>query len=201
MLTFDSPFLILILGFSYVVVFGLLSLLRREGLSVQFAIESVVITLLVAAISASMPGAINPALFLLMLYLITMRVRISVEAANFFARTGRFSQAEQIYKLGESMFPDRANRIIVRINVGTLRLQQGMLEEAISIFKEILAKAGQGDVGVKYEAAAHYNLGVAYLRKDMDAKAHDEFHSVLETWPISEYGRRAEAALKKVPRK
>jgi tetratricopeptide (TPR) repeat protein len=167
MLTFDSPILILILGFSYVVLFGLLSFLRREGLSVQFAVEAVAITLISAAISASIPGGINPALFLLMLYLITMRVRLSVEAGNFFARTGRLSQAEQVYKLGESMYPDRINRIIVKINYGTLRLQQGLLEEAIAIFKEVLAKAGQGDLGVKYEAAAHYNLGVAYLRKEI----------------------------------
>jgi tetratricopeptide (TPR) repeat protein len=201
MLTFDSPILILILGFSYVVLFGLLSFLRREGLSVQFAVEAVAITLISAAISASIPGGINPALFLLMLYLITMRVRLSVEAGNFFARTGRLSQAEQVYKLGESMYPDRINRIIVKINYGTLRLQQGLLEEAIAIFKEVLAKAGQGDLGVKYEAAAHYNLGVAYLRKEMSARAQDEFHSVLETWPMSEYGRRAEAALKNLPRK
>lgn len=201
MLTFDSPILILFLGFTYVVLFGLLSLMRREGLSVQFALEAVVITLIAAALGGSVPGGINPVLFLLVLYLVTMRVRISVEAANFFARTGKFSRAEQIYKLGERLFPDHTNRIIVRINVGTLRLQQGLLEEAISIFKEILAKAGHGDVGVKYEAAAHYNLGVAYLRKDMDAKAQDEFHSVLETWPLSEYGRRAEAALKKSPLK
>ncbi len=197
MLTFDSPILILFLGFSYVVLFGLLSLLRREGLSVQFAIEAVGITLISTALSASIPGEIHPVFFLLLLYLVTMRVRISVEAANFFARMGKFSQAEQIYRLGESLFPDRTNRTILRINIGTLRLQQGLLEEAISIFKEILAKAGQGELGVKYEAAAHYNLGVAYLRKEMDAKAQDEFHSVLETWPISEYARRAEAALKK----
>ena len=201
MLTFDSPVLILFLGFSYAVLFGLLSFLRREGLSIQFAAEAIAITLIAAALNVFLGWPIHPALFLLVLYLITMRVRISVEAANFLARTGRFSQAEQIYKLGERLLPDRTNRMIVRINFGTLRLQQGLLDEAISIFKEILTRAGHGDLGVKYEAATHYNLGVAYLRKDLDAKAQDEFHSVLETWPMSEYGRRAEAALKKPSRK
>jgi tetratricopeptide (TPR) repeat protein len=201
MFAFDSPILILFIGFLYIVLFGLLSLIRREGLSVQFAVEALVITLIATALSISIPGGINPVFFLLLLYLITMRVRLSVEVGNYFARTGKFSQAEQIYKFGESLFPDRTNRMIVRINFGTLRLQQGSLDEAISIFKEILAKADQGDIGAKYEAAAHYNLGVAYLRIDMDAKAQEEFHSVLETWPISEYGRRAEAALKKSSRK
>jgi tetratricopeptide (TPR) repeat protein len=200
MLSFESPILILFLGFTFVVLFGLLSLLRREGLSVQFAVEALVTTLLFAGLSASVPGGVNPVLFLLLLYLVTMRVRLSVDVANFLARTGKLAQAERIYKLGARLFPDRTNHIIVRINFGTLRLQQGYLEEAISIFKEILAKASQGDLGVKHEAAAHYNLGVAYLRQDLHAKAQDEFHSVLETWPISEYGKRAEAALKKLPR-
>jgi tetratricopeptide (TPR) repeat protein len=196
-ISFDSPTLILFMGFSYTVLFGLLSFLRREGLSAQFAVEALAITLIATALSAFFRGSIHPALFLLVLYLITMRIRILVEAANFFARTGRFSQAELIYHLGERLLPDRTNRLIVQINYGTLRLQQGMLDEAISVFKETLTNAGHGGLGIKYEAAAHYNLGVAYLRKDLGAKAQDEFHSVLETWPISEYGRRAEAALKK----
>jgi tetratricopeptide (TPR) repeat protein len=201
-LTFDSPVLILLIGFSYTVIFGLLSVLRREGLSVQFAVESVVITLMAAAVSQFVRGSvIHPALFLLVLYLITMRVRICVEFANYFARSGKLSRAEQIYTLGERLLPDRTNRLIVRINFGTLRLQQGSLDESISVFNEILQQAEHGFLGVKYEAAAHYNLGVAFLRKGMETKAKDAFHSVLETWPMSEYGQRAEAALKKLPHK
>ena len=182
-------------------IFGLLSILRREGLSVQFAVEAVGITLLAAAVSLFFRGSVHPALFLLGLYFITMRVRISVEFANYFARSGKLSRAEQIYKLGERLLPERTNQMIVRINFGTLRLQQGFLDDAISIFNKILQQAGHGFLGVKYEAAAHYNLGVAYLRKGLEAKAADAFHSVLETWPMSEYGQRTEAALKKLPHK
>jgi tetratricopeptide (TPR) repeat protein len=201
LLTFDSPILILVIGFSYTVVFGLLSVLRREGLSIQFAVESVVITLIATALSQFVRGSVHPALFLLVLYLITMRVRIAVEFANYFARSGKLSRAEEIYKLGELLLPDRTNRMIVRINFGTLRLQQGFLDESISIFNEILQQAEHGFLGVKYEAAAYYNLGVAYLRKGMQSKAKDAFHSVLETWPMSEYGHSAETALKKLPHK
>jgi outer membrane protein assembly factor BamD (BamD/ComL family) len=36
---------------------------------------------------------------------------------------------------------------------------------------------------------------VAYRRKKMDAQATLEFNAVLDTWPVSEYARRAQAAL------
>jgi outer membrane protein assembly factor BamD (BamD/ComL family) len=36
---------------------------------------------------------------------------------------------------------------------------------------------------------------VAYRRKGLDAQATAEFNAVLDTWPVSEYARRAKAAL------
>jgi hypothetical protein len=42
---------------------------------------------------------------------------------------------------------------------------------------------------------------VAYLRKDLDAKASIAFNAVIDTWPASIYARRAEVALEKHRRK
>ena len=81
--------------------------------------------------------------------------------------------------------------MIVQINQGVLCLQRGFTDDAIRVFKHILEEGAQGHLGAKYESAAHYNLGEAYLRKDMEAQATVEFNAVLDTWPASEYARRA----------
>ena len=52
-------------------------------------------------------------------------------------------------------------------------------------------------MSAKHECATHYNLAVAYERKGMDAQAVVEFNAALDTWPGSEYGRRAAAALER----
>jgi outer membrane protein assembly factor BamD (BamD/ComL family) len=44
-------------------------------------------------------------------------------------------------------------------------------------------------------------MGVAYLRKNMDARASIAFNAVVDTWPASEYARRAEVALERNRRK
>jgi TolA-binding protein len=80
-------------------------------------------------------------------------------------------------------------------------LQQGSLDEAIAQFQHVLEKSDKSYLGVKYEAAAHYNLGVAFLRKRMDAQATVEFNAVLDTWPASEFARRAASALEQNRRK
>ena len=89
------------------------------------------------------------------------------------------------------LWPDRAGRLIVEINRGTLCLQKGDLDGSIEVFKAILEGTGQGHLGAKYEAAAHYNLGQAYRRKDLEAQAIAEFNNVLDTWPASEYAHHA----------
>jgi len=50
-------------------------------------------------------------------------------------------------------------------------------------------------LGLRHEAAAHYNLGAAYRRKGLEAQAIREFNAVIDTWPASPYARRAEDAL------
>ncbi len=74
-------------------------------------------------------------------------------------------------------------------------LRKGFTDDAIRIFKGILEKGDQGHLGAKYEAAAHYNLGQSYRRKEMEPQAMAEFNAVLDTWPSSEYARRSRAIL------
>ena len=193
----DTPVLLIIIGFLYIVVFGGLSLLRKEGLSMRFALESVAFTALVALLSWSSGFYIHPAIFLFVLYLVTMRVRLLVDIGNMLARRRNFATAEKIYHLAARLWPDPGNRAIVAVNEGTLRLQQGALDESISILKELLNQASLGFLGIRYESAAHYNLGVAYHRKGLESQAVAEFNTVLEIWPASEYARAASHALER----
>jgi tetratricopeptide (TPR) repeat protein len=189
--------LIGLIGLLYIVVFGGMSLLRREGLSIRFAVESVCITAIIVILVVLTSLQIHPVLFLLLLYMITMRVRIVVDLANVFARRGNYAQAERIYDLASHLWPDQTSDLIIKVNHAILLLQKNQINESISMFTEILSQANQGYLGVKYESAAHFNLGVAYLRNNNNSMATIEFNAVLDTWPASLYARRAQEALER----
>jgi tetratricopeptide (TPR) repeat protein len=191
------PIILLIEGFSYIVLFGAVSLLKREGLSIRYAIEGGIFTLIVSGLTALTGIQTHPVLFLILIYILTMRVRILVDLGNIFAKRGHFERADKLYNLADKLWPDATNRLILQVNLGTSLLQQKKLDEAIAIFDDVLKQAEHGYLGVKYEAATHYNLGVAYLRKNMDARASIAFNATVDTWPVSEYARRAEVALQK----
>lgn len=129
-----------------------------------------------------------------------MRARLLVDLANLFSRRGDFQKADALYQLARQLWPDHTGRVVVEINQATAFLKRGELDVAISIFKDILQHADQGYLGVKNEAATHYNLGVAYLRKNMDTQATVEFNAVMDTWPASEFANRAAEALNKKKR-
>lgn len=192
-----SPLVLLLVGLSYIVLFGVISLLKREGLSLRFALEAIMVTALVSILTASFGGQTHPVLFLIVLYVVTMRVRLLVDLGNIFARRRRFDWADRLYALALRLWPDISSRFIVQVNQGTLLLQRDRLDEAISLFMEVLSHADQGYLGVKYEAAAYYNLAVAYQRKHMEAGAVQAFNKVIDTWPGSEFAQRAARALEK----
>lgn len=195
------PALIILVGLAYIVLFGGLSLLRREGLSSRFAIEALVITFMVGGLTALTGIQIHPIMFLIVLYLITMRVRLLVDIANFFAQRSQFERANLFYNLAQRLWPDQTGHLVIQVNQGTALLQNDALDEAIAVFTDVLKNANQGYLGVKYEAATHYNLGIAYRRKDMEPQARLEFTAVLDTWPASQYAQRAEIALSKERKK
>ncbi len=194
----SNPFILLLIGFLFTLFFGALTFIRREGLSLRFAVESIAITLILAGASVFFGLQVEPILFLLLIYILTMRVRILVDFANFFARRKNFSPANQFYAMAKKVWPDRTSMLIIEVNQGTALLQQGQLDESISMLKKVLAQAEQGYLGIKYETATHYNLGVAYQRKNLSSLAEKEFEEVIEIWPGSLYSRVAESALKKL---
>ncbi|MDI6770169.1 MAG: hypothetical protein QMD04_10910 [Anaerolineales bacterium] len=190
------PVLLLIEGFAYVVIFGGLSLLRRDGLSLRFAIEATLITLAVSGLTALSGYPTHPALFLFLVYLLTMRVRLLVDVGNSFAQRQQYNRAEIFYNLADHLWPDPSSKLIIQLNQAVMSMQQGAIDNAIAALTGILQKAGEGFLGLRHEAAAHYNLGAAYRRKGLEAQAIREFNATMDTWPASPYARRAEDALK-----
>src|SRR4030066_1453461 len=190
-----------LIGLLYIVVFGGMALFRRESLSIRFAVESVCLTSIAVILVWLTPIQIHPVWFLLLLYLITLRVRILVDLANVFARRGNYVQAERIYDFASHVGPDQTSDLIIKVNHAIMLLQKNQVNESISMFTEVLSQANQGYLGVKYEAAAHFNLGVAYLRNNNNSMATVEFNSVLDTWPASLYTQRAQQALERLRHK
>lgn len=190
-----------LIGLSYIVVFGAMSFFKREGLSARFAVEALILTGIAVILVALTPIQIHPVIFLLLLYIITMRVRILVDLANTLANRGNTQRAEKIYDLAARMWPDQTNAFIVKVNHAILLVHKNQLDEAIASFTEVLSQASKGSLGVKYEAAAHYNLGVAYLRKESPYLAATQFKAVLDTWPVSVYATLAQKALDRLHNK
>lgn len=188
---------ILIVGFSYIVVFGGLSYLRREGLSFQFALEAVILTLLGAALTQFTSINFSPALFLLFLYIITMRTRLLVEVATMLAQRGNYPSAQRVFSFAEKINPDQSSKILIVVNQSVMLIKQGLLDEAIRQLEELLKEKNKSYLGVKNESAVHYNLGIAYLKKSQDALGVAELNRAIETLPASIYAQRAAQALEK----
>lgn len=191
----DLHLMIGMIGLLYILVFGGMSLLRREGLSIRFAVEAVIITALAVLLVVLTPIQIHPVLFLLLLYIVTLRIRVLIDLANSLARRGKYSQAEKLYDLAASLWPDPTNELIIKVNRATMLLHKDQVAESISMFTDVLSQADKGYLGVKYEAAAHFNLGVAYLRNNNNSMATIQFNEAIDTWPASLYAHRAEQAL------
>lgn len=191
------PILLALLGLLYILVFGGLMFLRQEGISARFAIEAGAIVAVVAGVAQLTGAAMNPAIFIILLHGIAMRVRLMVDLGNMLARRKELAGAARAYRLAGRLWPDEASRLIVRMNQGVLALHSGQPDDAIAILREVLAAAAGGYLGAKHESACHYNLGVAYQKKGLEAQATLEFNAVLDTWPASEYARYASIALER----
>ena len=189
------PVMILLEGLIFVAVVGALSLFRREGLSLQFALEAMAVMAILGGLAALTSWQVSPLLALVLVYLVTMRVRLLVDLGTLLSELGRFAPADRCFALAKRLGPDSTGRLMIKVNQGVACLQRKSLDEAITIFKSVLDQTGQGYLGVKYESAAHYNLGVAYRRKNLEAQAIAEFNAVLDTWPASVYARHAQIAL------
>lgn len=186
---------ILLVGLFYLLGFGALSLLRRQGLSTRFAVEGLVVTLLGAALPlASVP--INLVVFLIVIYLITMRVRLLVDLANWFAGRGQYDQAFGLYRFALRLGADGVSQQIVLINRGVAQLRMQDAQAAYTTLAEALA-GEETQPGAKYLAAGYYNLGLACQRTGREAEAIRRFNEAIEVLPNSIYAHAARQALKK----
>jgi tetratricopeptide (TPR) repeat protein len=187
--------LIAIIGLVYIAMFGGMSIVRREGLSNQFAFEVLGITALVVVGALLTDTLVNPILFLVLVYLLSMRARLLADLANLLSARGRQRDAISLLQLALRLFPDRTTRLIVLVNMGIVQLRRQNPESAQALFEAVLEEAKQGGLGVKYEAACRYNLGLALQRQGKEAEAVRQFNETLEVFPDTLYGRAAEQAL------
>jgi tetratricopeptide (TPR) repeat protein len=201
MLSLDPYLLLLLVGCLYALVFGLLGYIRREGLSAQFLLEVVALTLLLTGASWLLGSPLNPILFLVILYLVTMRSRLAVDAANVLARQKRYDLALRLYDLALAVRPDLASRLIVLTNRGAAELRMGHVQEAIDVLESVLETEKRPRLGLKYEAACRYNLAFAYEKDGQNAKATAQYNEVIDLLPGSVYAQAAQSALKRQRKK
>ena len=191
----NPSLLILLIGLLYLLGFGALSFMRRQGLSTRFAIEGLIITAAGAALPlVSVP--INPVLFLVIIYIVTMRVRLLVDLGNWFASREQYGRAFALYRFALHLGPDVVGRQIVLINRGVAQLHMRELEAARMTLEEALS-GERVRAGAKYLAAGYYNLGLTCRRTGREAKAIRYFNEAIDIWPNSIYARAAAQAMKK----
>lgn len=188
------PFLlILLIGLLYILGFGGLSLLRRQGLSFRFAVEGLIITGTGALLASLFP--VPPLVVLIVLYLVTMRVRLLVDLGNWFTSRQQYVQALAVYRIAVRLWPDLAGRQIVLINRGVTELGMREPERAYRTITEALANE-EVRLGAKYLSAGYYNLGLACRRTGREQEAVRRFNEAIDALPHSLYAYAAQQALK-----
>jgi tetratricopeptide (TPR) repeat protein len=188
-----NPHLLIIsIGIFYILIFGALSVLRREGLSTQFAIEAFVITAVVEAIAFPTNTAVNPLLFLVFLYLVTMRGRLVVDLASALSSRGRQRDAIKLLQWAMRLVPDHSTRLVIQVNMGIVQLRRKNPANAQQLFEEVIKEMEQGGgLGVKYEAACRYNLGQALMQQGKEVEAVRQFNETTIIFPGSIYAKSA----------
>jgi tetratricopeptide (TPR) repeat protein len=197
MVSVDPTLLLILTACLFILIFGGLSLFRREGLSVQFALEAAALTILLVGGSWLTGIRVSPFLLLILLYLVTMRSRLLVDVANMLAQRRRYDAAFRLYRLALAWWPDASSRLIVLVNHGAAELHSGQIEAAIRTFEGVLEGERRSRLGLKYEAACHYNLGYAHEQKGEEAKATARYNETIDLLPGSLYAKAAQAALKR----
>lgn len=198
-LMYHPALVILVTGLVFILAFGGLGYLRGHGLSGQLAAEGLAITALFALLAWAANVSLNPIMFLIILYLVSMRTRILLDAGNFFLNAGNIPAAISLYKLALKLWPDSAGRCIAKINIGVAKIRSGAMKEAIAILEEVLEKHKEV-IGFRNEAACLFNLGLAYRKAGQKDKAIHCLKEAIELSPDSLYGRRAKELLKELSR-
>ena len=191
----DPIFVILLVGLAYLIVFSGMSLLNREGLSSQFMIEVLVLTILVAAGSYFTKSDLNPILYVVFLYLLTMRVRLLTDFANLLSARGRQRDAIRMLQVGLGLFPDKPSRLIALTNMGIVQMKRENPQSAKDLIESVLKEGEQSGLSLKYQAACHFNLGLCFQKLNKSAQAIRHFNEAIDTFPGSIYGKAAKNAL------
>ena len=194
----ESRLLVPALGLAYIVIFGFSFWLRREGLPLRFAGEGIALTVL-GTIGAFTFG-LSPILFLIVLYLITMRIRVLSDIGNFLSNNGHLSEALVLFDAADKLAPDGIGRLIVAINRGVALVRMGRLLEAVRVFQGALDSAAL-ESPVRHLAAAHYNLGLALMRLGEMEGAREHFLTVQDIAPETMYAIGARTGLRQQARK
>jgi tetratricopeptide (TPR) repeat protein len=187
--------MIIVLGFAYTILFGLLGYLKREGISLQFSSEAIAITLLISGGGFISGSDLNPILFLVFIYVLTMRSRLLTDIANLLSGRGRQRDAIAVLQVALSLFPDRQTRLIVLTNMGIVQLLRKNPASAEAILSSVLDESQEGGLGIRYRAACEYNLGIAFRQLGQEARSVRHFRAALDAFPGSAYGKAAEQAL------
>ncbi|HUV88778.1 MAG TPA: tetratricopeptide repeat protein [Anaerolineae bacterium] len=169
--------------------------MRRQGLSTRFAVEGLIVTAAGVALTL-VPVPVHPALFLIVIYVITMRVRLLVDLGNGFTSRRQYSRALDLYQFALRLGADAVSRQIVLINRGVTQLRMQEPEVAYLTLEEALANQ-KLQPGAKYLAAGYYNLGLACRRTGREAEAIRRFNEAVDALPVSIYAHAARQELKK----
>lgn len=185
-------------GLLFILVFGGLSAVRGQRLSLQFALEGLALTAIATALIFLAGIAVSPVFFLVVIYLITMRTRWLVDLGNFLSRRRQHSAGLAAFSLAQRLWPDAVGRMLARIGTGVAHLNAGDPESAIAVLRETLGEMPEG-IQPRYEAGSRYNLGLAYRRAGREEEANLEFRRVLAADQSSLFATGARAALRQSP--
>jgi tetratricopeptide (TPR) repeat protein len=191
-----NPYGVLILeALLFALGFGALTWLRGEGLPGRFAWEVLGLTTVILSLSWVAKAPIHPVLFLVVIYVLTMRARLLVDLANALSARQKYEAAFSVLRLAQRVASDPISQTLVYINTGVVLIRQKHFEEAVQLLKSALQGIPAGRGGPKYEAACRYNLGLAHLRAGQESEAVQQFNAVIELLPNSLYAHGARAAL------
>jgi len=186
----------LLVGALFLAAFTGLTVLRRQKPSARFLVEGGILT--AAAIALGFLGTpVHPILFLVILYLATMRVRLLADLSNVLATRRRFAAALAVQRFAVHLDPDPASRQIAEIARGVTQLRMGDPQSAYFTLRGVLLEE-QVRLAVRERAAGYYNLGVACERTSRPAEAERSFRQTIEALPGSIYALGAEKAISRL---
>ncbi|OHD72239.1 MAG: hypothetical protein A2177_09445 [Spirochaetes bacterium RBG_13_68_11] len=186
---------ILLIGALFLGCFTGLAALRRQKPSIRFLVEGGILTAAAVALCVFV-GPIHPILFLVILYLVTMRVRLLVDLSNVLTGRRRFRAALAVQGFAMRLGPDPASRQVALISRGVTQLKMGNPQAAYFTLTSVLQDE-QVKPAARDHAAGSYNLGVACERTNRPQEAERCFRAAIEAMPSSIYALGADKALKR----